>query len=291
MLSKVDETKKITISLGGACRLRCKHCYITVPQFKFQRRLKVEEVERILNSKKGRFSAICISGDTDPLLDQKGFTSLLHMCSTKFSDCHILFTTRLLPEKATLDAIRCAGDLLQENKKLIFPAVSFATYKYPNNIEDDKQVPSTKKRIELVHDLSDLGFPVFSAMRPTMPFAITPKDEVIQLIKELSPASAAILGEVFIDDFENTISARLNLPSAKKEHGEMTFLEQPKKWSKAHYHDEIEFAKEVSRRHKVAFFLRSMSAVNYIERIWDFENKNIEGRYFEEDGEYDLLLP
>jgi MoaA/NifB/PqqE/SkfB family radical SAM enzyme len=71
MLSKVDETKKITISLGGACRLRCKHCYITVPQFKFQRRLKVEDIELILESKRDQFSAICISGDTDPLLDRK----------------------------------------------------------------------------------------------------------------------------------------------------------------------------------------------------------------------------
>lgn len=291
MISKVDETKKITISLGGSCRLRCEHCYITTPQFKFQRRLKVKEVESILKSKKGEFSTICISGDTDPLLNQEGFASLLKMCSTKFPTCHISFTTRLLPDEIVLNAIQNAGNTLAKNKKLIFPSVSFLTYRYPNSLEDETQVPSTEERIQLVHNLSQQGFPVLAAMRPTMPFSITPKDEIIKLIQELALSCSAILGEVFLDDAKKTISTRLNLPNVETTQGELTFLEQPSQWNKSHYIDEINFTKKVACNNKVPFFLRSMSAVNYIEKYWDYDKKRIDNEYIVEEGIYDQLLP
>lgn len=291
LLSKIDETGKITISLGGSCRLRCKHCYITTPQFQFQRRLQVKDIHTKLLEEKGSFSAICISGDIDPLLDQEGFISLLKMCSTEFSDCHLLFTTRLLPNSNVVKEIISAKERLAEHQKFVFPAVSFVTFRYPNEIEDEKQVPSTDERINLVKMLHNLDFPVLVAMRPTMPFSITPKHEVKKLIEQLSGICHAILGEIFIDDINETISNRLNLKPTYKEKGKMTFLEQSGYWVKSKYESEIEFAMNIASQNNIAFFMRSMSAVEYIS-----ENKNSVltppiNQLLNHTGLYEKLIP
>src|SRR5438046_1770622 len=101
-IGKVDATRKATISLGGSCRLRCSHCYITAPQFRFQRRQSIAETIEFLESQEGAFDAICISGDTDPLLEQERFCQLLAECASRFPASHLMFTTRLVPTAATL---------------------------------------------------------------------------------------------------------------------------------------------------------------------------------------------
>jgi DNA repair photolyase len=264
ILSKVDETGKITISLGGHCPLKCKHCYITAPQFKFQRRLSVDDVYNILTLEKDIFTAICISGDTDPLLDQTSFIELLKMCSTKFPHCNLLFTTRLIPNESVMRELKKVKDRLMKYNKLIFPAVSFVTYRYPNEIEDERKVPSTKERIKVVEKFNSLGIPVLVAMRPTMPFSITPQNEVEKLITEVSGICHSVLGEIFIDDINETISKRLGVESKNIEIGSMTFLAQPDNWVKIKYNEEIEFVREVCKSKNIPFFLRSMSAVEHI---------------------------
>jgi hypothetical protein len=55
----------------------------------------------------------------------------------------------------------------------------------------------------------------------------------------------------------------------------MTFLDQPAKWHKVIYKEEVEFARTAFRKAGMPYFIRSMSAVNLIRRHWDFNSRRL----------------
>lgn len=290
-IAKVDETRKVTVSLGGSCRLRCTHCYITVPQFKFQRRLQPSDVLQALQDLSGQFDAICISGDVDPLLREEEFLDLLEGASIRFPAAHLMFTTRLIPSVAGIDRIRSIGRVLSGRRKLLAPGISYLTATYPNQIEDPNQVPSSVARSEFGAALQNSKIPVLAALRPTMPFHVVPQDEVRKLVQLVAPTCSCVLGEVFILDADSVLAGRFGIHSHQGQLTPMTFLDQPGLWAKYRLEPEIAFAAEQSHLHGRAYFLRSMSAIRYLEQAWDFDQGRLRTKDIPFEGTYDAALP
>lgn len=267
----VDPTRKAMVSLGGKCGLMCKHCYITVSQFDFRPRLHVDQVIQALKTEVRPFDAICISGDVDPLIREREFLALLEEAVLQFPDVHLMFTTRLIPSEPGFDRIVAVARALASRARLLAPGVSLMTATYPNTIENPNAVPPTLDRIAFASRMSKAGIPVLAALRPTMPFSVVPKEEVRALVRMAAPAAACILGEAFILDTGDELSARFSLPSVRNEQAErMTFLDQPSLWVKRRLELEIAYTATQSRENGRPYFLRSMSAMRYLETVWDY---------------------
>ena len=70
----IDAYGKVTVSLGGVCTLACRHCYTTAGSFTKPPSVSIAEVTRQLDAlvEAGRdLKTICVSGDTDPFLDDE----------------------------------------------------------------------------------------------------------------------------------------------------------------------------------------------------------------------------
>jgi DNA repair photolyase len=270
MTLKVDSFGKITVSLGGACKLWCKHCYITAHQFQHPRKRAVESVIDELRALAGSFGVVCISGDTDCFLDEDAGWALIEGVCKAFPTIDVMFTSRLVPRPGIVARISELAAAMAEDARFLVPCVSAVTWSYPNKVENPRLVPSTAERVAFLRQFADQGIPCFLALRPTFPFSVVSRDEVEMLLAQCGNAPACVLGEAFILDTANDIAARLGLAFVTQDAvvDPLTFLEQPGVWEKRIYADEIQFARERSHARGVPYFLRSMSAMRYLHEYW-----------------------
>jgi DNA repair photolyase len=293
-IAKVDETGKVTVSLGGSCALRCKHCYITAPSFSFNRNFSVDEVMGALHQLIDRFDTVCISGDTDPLLREGDFLRFLERVVQEIRPQNLMFTTRLIPSPQAFDVIRDLAITMQSRRRFFVPCVSFVSPRYPNGIEDHSRVPSPIARADLMERFREIGAPAFAAFRPTFPFEIVPSADVDALVQLVQSAATCILGEVFLLDEEGAIAARLGMPAGAEIPGgqELTFLDQGRKWQKRFFPEEVEYVRSVAAAAGIPFFLRSMSAIRLLEQSWDFDLNQLSSNLeIPSSGCYDHLSP
>jgi hypothetical protein len=71
----------------------------------------------------------------------------------------------------------------------------------------------------------------------------------------------------------------------------MTFLKQPGLWRKQRFDDETSFARASALRFSVPYFLRSMSAVSYLEKIWHASMTLPHTKELPTSGAYDDQAP
>jgi hypothetical protein len=273
----VDSFRKVTVSLGGRCPLNCRHCYTTVSAFTTAPRLSVEEVVDSLVPLDDLFDIICVSGDTDCFLDEREGLSLIATLVRIFPEAHLMFTTRIVPGDDVVDELgRLAADMA-ERHRLMLPGVSLVSPDFPNFSEKSHLIASTDARIELLSTFTELGMATLFALRPTFPFALVSADQVRQLLTRAAPRCAAVLGEVMILDSAGQLAGRLGIPT--RIHSDrlspMTFLDQDALWSKRSYPREARFAADVCEDLRVPYFLRSGSALRYIEANWSWESGRI----------------
>ena len=270
----VDKEGKITVSLGGVCALGCKHCYITSKDFRHQPRLQVDYVVDEVARFEG-LKCICVSGDTDPLLEPEANVLLMEKLASLYKTVPIMFTTRLVPSLPTYSLIASLAAECLRRHQLFIPCVSLVTFSYPNTIERQDRVPASSERIGLIHQFVSDSIPCIVALRPTFPFSIVPPEEVNQLVGAFPAGTTAVLGEVFLIDGSRQLPSRMNwigfeehiLTSAR-----MTFLDQPSSWDKCYLEQEVEFVRSACHQRCLPYFLRSMSALDYLHSHWDYEH-------------------
>ena len=269
----VDSFEKATVSLGGACPLRCAHCYITTKQFHPSRKRNVEEVIDNLKQLKEPFTVICISGDTDCFLDPVTGLDLIKQVATSFEKTDIMFTSRLLPGEIVVDSIIALSREMAKSRRLLIPCVSLVTFSYPNRIENPRLVPSSEQRLHLLEQYMVGGLPCFLTLRPTFPFGLVTRGEVQRIIAEAVGKAVAVLGEAFILDLAGEIVSRLGITPSLYEDSlsPLSFLPQSSVWKKILPSEEIEFTRTVCEEYQFPFFLRSMSGVLFLKKYWDFE--------------------
>lgn len=292
-IAVVDSTGKVTVSLGGSCRLRCTHCYITTPQFRFTRNLTVTEVMEALLCAEG-FSTVCISGDVDPFLKEKDFCALLERIVFEIRPRNIMFTSRLSPSDATLNAIERMVNAMKDQRALLVPCVSLVTASYPNQFEDSGRVPPPSVRLGLMKCYREMGAPVFTALRPTFPFSLIPAHEVDAVLELISGTATCVLGEVFLLDGEGDIVRRLGLPAGQElaVQSPLTFLNQGNHWEKRAFKEEMAYVRQKAQALGMPYFLRSMSAIRFLESHWDpGDNAFRSTMKFPSSGCYDHLPP
>ena len=273
----VDQFGKVTVSLGGRCPIGCRHCYTMTRQFVASEGRTPDEVVAALRRRRGDFSIICLSGDTDPFVDETSAIELLDLMSQEFTDCDIEFTTRMVPSATTVSAIAATGERMAARRRLLVPAVSFVSPRLPNVSESAHRVPPVADRFALLEHLSDAGLPTFMALRPTFPFSLVSREEVFQLIQCASACCTAVLGETFILDSAGHIARRLTMPTARcgDRESEMSFLPQPGIWRKRTLPEETEYARGVCTQVGLPYFLRSGSAIYYLRDRWDFRLRRV----------------
>ena len=273
-LSKLDQTGKVTVSLGGSCKLRCRHCYITVTGFKFHPNVPAAQAAQELKSyPPGSFDTICISGDTDPLLRQPEFCNLLEMITEELDYSALMFTTRLLPSSCTIQSIkRVAGKNIRK-RRLLIPCYSFVSSSEKNVIENSDLVPTTSARLQAMIQFREMGVPCLAAMRPIFPYHIVSRHEQEELINRLAEHCECILGEVLITDEAGELDHRLQTVGKGEvaEYSSLTFLDQPTLWHKTKFNAELRGAQALCRSLGIPFFIRSMSAVRLLQMSWDLD--------------------
>ena len=270
---KVDEYGKVTISLGGVCTLGCKHCYTTTKAFKHQLAMSSSNVMTRLQNMNVNFTTICISGDTDCFLDPDAGLDLIEKIVSAYTLETIMFTTRLIPSPQIIQRLIQLGEICRKRKQLFIPCVSVVSFSYPNSVELVRRVPSSQDRLAFLNHLSDAGLTCFLALRPTFPFSVVPKEEVVKIIDFVGSHPAAVLGEVLLVDNDNEIARRLHLDStmvAQSQKSHMSFLEQHTLWTKCLLSEEVDFVREQCHSRGMPYFLRSMSAVNYLKSVQAF---------------------
>jgi len=273
MTLKVDEFGKVTVSLGGVCKLWCKHCYITARQFEHPKLRSVDSVIAELHEVRDLFKVICISGDTDCFLDEVAGLELIERVCSSFPTADVMFTSRLVQHGHVLERILATARDMARDGRLLVPCVSVVTWTYPNAIENPRLVPPTAERIAWLRDLAGQRMPCFLAIRPTFPFAVVLATEVEGMLDACAGAAACVLGEVFILDKGNKIATRLKLAVVDETAtvSTLTFLDQPGLWEKRIYTEEIEFARKCSLERGMPYFMRSMSAMSYLREYWDLD--------------------
>lgn len=282
----VDKDKKITVSLGGICKLKCAHCYTNTRDFEHQKQLTVEETLKILEIKRGSFTTICISGDTDCFLDPYKGIELIQKIVANFTIENIMFTTRMIPPKEIIEELFLIGKICNERRQLFIPCISVVAFNCPNKIENNLLVPNTIERLEFLELLAGAGLPCFLTMRPTFPFEIIPFSEIVQILDYAKDAPAAVLGEVLLLDKDGVIERRLGIDVGQSEYQEskLTFINQPLEWKKLYCKKEHDTIKEECYRRGMPFFLRSMSAINYLKKIYEYNGIiNHQAKYFDEE--------
>ncbi len=292
---EVDGFGKVTVSLGGQCPLKCMHCYTTATQFMTTSRRTVGQVIEELKSLGDQFSTICISGDTDCFIRPALGLELIQQAAMSFPWTNIMFTSRLVPKEEIVHSIISLGQEMAKSRRLLIPCVSVVSYSYPNEVENPRIVPPTSARIDLLQRFTQGGLPCFLAMRPTFPFRVVPKSEVTSLVESAVGKAAVVLGEAFILDPAGEIASHLGLPLATDSElgsSPLTFLPQPGLWEKRLLTEETEFTRAVCEMHRLPYFLRSMSAVSYLVRYWDFDSSLSSYRPGDPiDRSIDSLLP
>ena len=185
-----------------------------------------------------------------------------------------MFTTRLIPTSSVTDRIITLGQLLNDQRRLLVPAVSVVSETVPNFSERSKVIPPLPARVELLHTLHTSGIPTLLALRPTFPFTLVSADEVCPIVGMCAGGVTSVLGEIFLMDTEEVIERRLGIPWVEGDRVEhLTFLEQPALWSKRSFNEEIAHARAVSHDYGLPFFMRSGSALRMLEECWDFEGR------------------
>lgn len=269
---QIDKYKKITVSLGGICKLRCAHCYTNTRDFEHQKQLTIDEILNILKEKKGDFTTICISGDTDCFLEPYKGIELIQKIVTNFITENIMFTTRMIPPKEIVEELFLIGNICNKRKQLFIPCISVVTFNCPNKIENSLLVPNTIERLEFLRMLARAGLPCFLTIRPTFPFEIVPFCEIVQILDYVEDEPAAVLGEVLLLDKDGIIERRLGINVGQREYQEskLTFISQPLEWKKIYCKKEYDAIKEECYRRELPFFLRSISAINYLKKIYEY---------------------
>jgi hypothetical protein len=290
----VDSFRKITVSLGGVCTLGCKHCYTNTRHFRHQKERSINSlVDDLHRIGSPQFDTICVSGDTDPLLNERDGLQLIKALTEEFVSQSIMFTTRLVPSTDGVGYLAKLASVARDRRQLLIPCISVATYSYPNRIEIPEKVPPTIARLEFMRLLAAMGLPCILTIRPTFPFSLVPKTEVMQLVRASVTDATIALGEIFLLDQGGEIEHRLGLPQRKEEDffGKMTFLDQPSIWRKRYYPDEVLFARSLCHSMGIPYFLRSPSAVSLLKSNWNFSSAKLENwlPVPEPGGEY--LMP
>ena len=267
----VDKRGKVTISLGGVCSLGCKHCYVNSKDFEHQPGRDVDQVVQHVRGMQG-VKCICVSGDIDPLLAPEENLSLLRQLAHDFTPVPVMFTTRLVPSEETYAEIRTLALRCLRRRQFLIPCVSLVTASYPNTIELPDKIPASSLRIEFVRRLASDNMPCFVALRPTFPFTIVGPNEIDCLIEALPRETAAVLGEVFLLDRSRQIPRRIGWDHFEDRvvvSEELTFIQQPAIWDKCFLSREVEYTRSVCNAHRLPYFLRSMSALEYLRLHWD----------------------
>lgn len=291
----VDQFGKLTVSLGGRCALWCAHCYVTAPSFVHAPPHSIDNVIDEIHSIRTPFNMICVSGDTDPFLNEKQGLALLLRLSDEFPSTDLMFTTRLVPSPETVNQLILLGDKIVSRRRLFLPCVSVITYSFPNSFETSKRISSAISRIDFASKLHAAGNPVILAVRPTFPFEKVSPAEVQNIAVRAAGKLSCALGEAFILDQPGSMALRLGIhPDSAAAPSALTFLAQPTKWHKLTLKNETEFARAQFNNVGVPYFLRSMSAVNLIRSYWNFLSR----RLVLDDldltklvGEFDGILP
>lgn len=221
------------------------------------------------------FSMVCISGDTDCFLDPDAGSKLINEIALAFTSVDIMFTSRLVPSKSVVSLIIDVGINMAKRKRLLIPCISVVSDSFPNRVENPNLVPPTEARLDLLRQFHDGGLPCFLTIRPTFPFEVVSRTEVARLIAKAAAGTTAVLGEAFILDMHDEISSRLGMSSILPEPmlSPLSFIPQPTLWKKALFQREIDFTRSVCESYGLPFFLRSMSAVSYMKKYWDFEHR------------------
>ena len=272
-----DSNGKITISLGGRCTLGCRHCYTNtcgfVPQPIKSPVEAFEELQRYSNVVSGRISVICISGDIDCFLNPNNGITLLELVIENFKEETIMFTTRLVLSNSNIDRIKRLWRICSSRQQLLIPCISLITFTFPNDVENPSCVPTSIDRLIFLKKLASVGMICFLTLRPTFPFSIVSLEEIRQILEYIGSFTAAVLGEVFLLDENSEIETKLSIDKSIAdtiESSRMTFIDQPAVWHKIYLRREHDEIKKLCHEYGLPYFLRSVSAVNYIKHINTF---------------------
>jgi hypothetical protein len=222
-------------------------------------------------------SIICVSGDTDPFVDEAAGMDLLETLATEFPDKHLMFTTRLVPGDGAVSRLADLNEEMSMRRRLLVPGISVVSLRFPNSVERSKAIPPTTKRLEFMAALATSGLPCLLAMRPTFPFHVVSPREVRALIAIFRPYATVVLGEKFILDQPGQIERRLGLElsQAPNEPTPLTFLQQPGVWRKILYPEETKLVAETCAELDIPFFMRSGTAMRLLNQAWDFSRRTL----------------
>lgn len=290
----IDSEKKITVSLGGKCSLGCKHCYTNCSAFLHQDKITVKELIKDLGCiDSNTFTTICISGDVDTFLNPYEGLELIALLAEIYRKKTIMFTTRLVPNDNIKKELTLIGKKCLERGQLFIPCISVISFAYPNQIENSKLVPSTTERLDFFIKLCKSGIPCFLTLRPTFPFEIVQMSEIVNILKYVKNLPASVLGEVLLLDQNGEIEKRLGMQVINKNNpiqiSKMTFLNQECYWKKVYFRNEHKEIKKECNNLGMPFFLRSMSAIRYIERSGYMQNGYKHNERFFNDEELDIF--
>lgn len=270
---RVDAFGKLTVSLGGRCPLACKHCYTTVPSFRYDRKRGIGDVIDFVASSPS-ISVVCLSGDTDPMLRPHEVIELLHRLADDFPEIDLMYTTRLLLNPELSQELLDISNTMAKRNRLLMAAISLISYTFPNQIEDPRLVPSSADRLAALAWMADSLQPVALALRPTLPFGLVPKSELEAIFQHLDERVKIVLGEVLLLDALGNSASLLGLAEAEMNDvvDQLSFINQGDKYRKRSFPDEEQYIRRLANDSGRFFFMRSITAVRFLKSYWDFSS-------------------
>lgn len=258
------------VSLGPTstsryCPFRCRFCYVQGPFPKYAS-ASVPEVTAWLDDRRGAFSIIYVSGDTDsfaPPRTSEGL-DLLEALAHQFVD--VLFTTRHVFSEAELSRLHAISDLYRKRGLLLIGCISVSQLHNP--ALEPSPIQSPQRRVQTLFDLKKRGVLTALTIRPFIPSI--PGLEYAEIASVGSAFADVVLGgDLYVDSEGKILDAiaaatGVSLEPHAASVGALDFSLDRTEWITYKHPEAEEAVRRVCEQHGKPFFMRSGGAIEWL---------------------------
>ena len=195
ILFKVEK-KRVLVPVGEPCPFGCRYCYTRGGEVGLAR----VDMEEILThfrtfAQQASFETIHFGYDGDPFArPERGLAMLRRLA---LLGKHINFSTKGLIEGSTLAALQDIRSYMDGRGAVLSALVSLSCWDSAAVVEP--HTPSAAERIRTVTNLTEIGIPVFIALRPILPHISDEEYERVVIEGVQAGSEGFVVGPLYVD--------------------------------------------------------------------------------------------
>ncbi len=196
ILFKVEQNR-VLVPVGEPCPFGCRYCYTRDGTVGLARVGAEDILSRLrVFAREASFETIQFGYDGDPFARPLRGLAMLEELASMHK--HVNFSTKALIEGPILDELGALRRRMATEDKTLSALVSLSCWDSTPSIEP--HTPSPQERMRTVTNLTQIGLPVFIAVRPVLPHIAEQEYERIVAEGVLAGCEGFIVGPLYADE-------------------------------------------------------------------------------------------